>query len=222
VEGQSRTTKLKQWAFSSLDYLNPTNAQWVGDTTIIKIVLAFRPTCIAAAVDWAELAIWITVEIAKESWQQSLEQLAMKTTAIAASLPQMRSWSCLPERLADFVSLMKLRVTLLALFTAIVGPAIAPAHLDLWRGSVAIFAIGTGAGPGGVLNMWYDADIDAVMTRTGRRPIARGKISRPDALVFGLVLAGASVASSRSRSTSKRRYSSPLRPSSVSLCTRYA
>ena len=80
-----------------------------GDTTIIKIVLAFRPTCIAAAVDWAELAMWITVEIAKESWQQSPEQLAMKTTAIAASLPQVRSWSYLPERLADFVSLMKPR-----------------------------------------------------------------------------------------------------------------
>jgi hypothetical protein len=70
VEGKSRTTKPKQWAFSLLDYLNPTHAQWVGDTTIIKIVLAFRPTCIAAAVDWMELAMLITVEIAKESWSR--------------------------------------------------------------------------------------------------------------------------------------------------------
>ena len=118
----------------------------------------------------------------------------MKTTAIAVSLPQVRSWLCLPESLADFVSLMKPRVMLLGVFTAVVGLAIAPDHPDLLRASLAILAIATGAGAAGVLNMWYDADIDAVMTRTARRPIPRGKISRPDALVFGLVLAGASVA----------------------------
>jgi protoheme IX farnesyltransferase len=98
------------------------------------------------------------------------------------------------ERLGDFVSLMKPRVMLLAVFTAVVGLAIAPGHLDLLRGSLAILAIATGAGAAGVLNMWYDADIDAVMTRTARRPIPRGKISRADALVFGLILAGGAVA----------------------------
>jgi heme o synthase len=70
---------------------------------------------------------------------------------------------------------------------------IAPGHLDLLRGSVAILAIATGAGAAGVLNMWYDADIDAVMARTARRPIPRGRISRPEALVFGLVLACSAV-----------------------------
>ena len=62
-----------------------------GDTTIIKIVLAFRPTCIAAAVDWAELAMWITVEIAKESWQQSPEQLASGSSRVASSRVASRS-----------------------------------------------------------------------------------------------------------------------------------
>jgi protoheme IX farnesyltransferase len=58
----------------------------------------------------------------------------------------------------------------------------------------AVLAIAAGAGAAGVLNMWYDADIDAVMTRTAMRPIPRGKISRFEALVFGLVLACSAVA----------------------------
>jgi heme o synthase len=102
----------------------------------------------------------------------------MKTTAIAVSFPQVRSWLCLPESLADFVSLMQPRVMLLGVFTAVVGLAIAPDHPDLLRASLAILAIATGADAAGVLNMWYDADINAVMTRTARRPIPRGKISR--------------------------------------------
>ena len=69
-------------------------------------------------------------------------------------------------RLADFVSLMKPRVMLLAVFTALVGLMIAPGHLDPLLGSIAILAIAAGAGAAGVLNMWYDADIDAVMART--------------------------------------------------------
>ena len=73
----------------------------------------------------------------------SPEQLVMKTTAIAVTLPQVRSRSCLTERLACFVSLIKPRVMLLAVFTAAVGLAIAPGHLDLLRGSLAIPAIAT-------------------------------------------------------------------------------
>ena len=89
---------------------------------------------------------------------------------------------------------MKPRVMLLAVFTALVGLMIAPGHLDPLLGSVAILAIAAGAGAAGVLNMWYDADIDAVMARTARRPIPRGKVSRAEALAFGLVLAGGAVA----------------------------
>lgn len=118
----------------------------------------------------------------------------MKTTAIYASLPQFFSLSRFRERLSDFFSLMKPRIMLLTVFTAFVGLVIAPGHLDLVRGSVAILAIATGAGAAGVLNMWYDSDVDAVMARTARRPIPRGRISRADALVFGLVLACTSVA----------------------------
>ncbi len=97
-------------------------------------------------------------------------------------------------RLRDFLTLMKPRVMLLAVFTALVGLMIAPAHLDPILGSIAILAIAAGAGAAGVLNMWYDADIDAVMTRTAMRSIPRGTVSRAEALAFGLILAGSAVA----------------------------
>jgi protoheme IX farnesyltransferase len=89
---------------------------------------------------------------------------------------------------------MKPRVMALAVFTALVGLMAAPAHLDPLLGFIAIVAISAGAGAAGVLNMWYDADIDAVMTRTAGRPIPRGAVSRLEALTFGLILAGISVA----------------------------
>jgi protoheme IX farnesyltransferase len=98
------------------------------------------------------------------------------------------------ERLSGFIALMKPRVMLLAVFTALVAMMIAPVHLDPLRDSAAILAIVAGAGAAGVLNMWYDADIDSVMIRTARRPIPLGTVSPTEALVFGLVLAGASVA----------------------------
>jgi heme o synthase len=118
----------------------------------------------------------------------------MKIAVIHSSELSLPSWSRLTERLADFVSLMKLRVMLLAVFTAFFGLIVAPGHLDPLLGFIAILAIAAGAGAAGVLNMWYDADIDAVMARTARRPIPRGKISRTEALAFGLVLGCGSVA----------------------------
>jgi heme o synthase len=96
-------------------------------------------------------------------------------------------------RLSDFVTLMKPRVMLLAVFTAFVGMVVAPGHLDPLLASLAILAIAAGAGAAGVLNMWYDADIDALMRRTAMRPIPRGVVSRKEALVFGLTLAAAAV-----------------------------
>src|SRR6478672_2280856 len=92
-------------------------------------------------------------------------------------------------RLADFIALMKPRVMALAVFTAMVGMIAAPARIDPLLSIVAVLAIAAGAGASGVLNMWYDADIDVVMARTAMRPIPRGSISRVEALVFGLVLA---------------------------------
>src|ERR1700743_1427013 len=94
---------------------------------------------------------------------------------------------------SDFVALTKPRVMMLAVFTALVGLSSAPVRLDPLSALAAVLAIAAGAGAAGVLNMWYDADIDAVMTRTAMRPIPRGKISRFEALVFGLVLGGFAV-----------------------------
>jgi heme o synthase len=85
-------------------------------------------------------------------------------------------------------------VMMLAVFTALVGLIGAPVRLEPLVAFIAVLAIAAGAGSAGVLNMWYDADIDAVMTRTAMRPIPRGKISPAEALVFGLVLAFVAVA----------------------------
>jgi heme o synthase len=117
----------------------------------------------------------------------------MNTTTLHLSL-RLPSPHRLTARAPDFITLMKPRVMLLAVFTAFVGLIVAPGKLDPLLGSIAILAIAAGAGAAGVLNMWYDADIDAVMARTARRPIPRGTISRSEALVFGLVLAGSAVA----------------------------
>src|SRR5580704_2274950 len=118
----------------------------------------------------------------------------MKTTAIPVQQLQFPSSSRLTTRLSDLFALMKPRVMLLAVFTALVGLIIAPGKVDPVLGFIAIFAIAMGAGAAGVLNMWYDADIDAVMTRTAGRPIPVGRVSRTEALLFGLVLAGGAVA----------------------------
>src|SRR5277367_336945 len=87
---------------------------------------------------------------------------AMKTTAIPATRLPLRSTSRLAARLPDFVALTKPRVMALAVFTAFVGLIIAPGHLDPLLGLIAVLAIAAGAGAAGMLNMWYDADIDAV------------------------------------------------------------
>jgi protoheme IX farnesyltransferase len=118
----------------------------------------------------------------------------MKTTAIPFMHLPLPGWFRLAARLPDFVTLMKPRVMSLAIFTALVGLLIAPGHLDQVSGCIAILAVAAGAGAAGILNMWYDADIDALMDRTATRPIPRGEVSRTEALVFGLVLAGSAVA----------------------------
>src|ERR1700704_2185110 len=118
----------------------------------------------------------------------------MKITAVPVSHVQLPSRSRSTTRVPEFLALMKPRVMLLAVFPALVGLMTAPGHLDPLLGSIAILAIAAGAGAAGVLNMWYDADIDAVMARTARRPIPRGSVSRAEALAFGLVVACSAVA----------------------------
>jgi protoheme IX farnesyltransferase len=96
-------------------------------------------------------------------------------------------------RFFEFLALTKPRVMALAVFTALVGLNSAPVRLGPLATLAAVLAIAAGAGAAGVLNMWYDADIDAVMSRTAMRPIPQGKISRFEALVLGLVLCGFAV-----------------------------
>jgi heme o synthase len=117
----------------------------------------------------------------------------MRVTVPLAQL-QLPSQPGSAARLPDLVVLTKPRVMLLAVFTAFVGLVIAPDHLDPLLGFIAIVSIAAGAGAAGALNMWYDADIDAVMPRTARRPIPRGRISRGEALAFGVILACSAVA----------------------------
>jgi heme o synthase len=93
----------------------------------------------------------------------------------------------------DYLALMKPRVMSLVVFTALVGLVIAPGHVHPVIGFTALLCIAVGAGAAGVLNMWYDGDIDAVMTRTAGRPIPQGRVAPGEALAFGMVLAGFSV-----------------------------
>jgi protoheme IX farnesyltransferase len=118
----------------------------------------------------------------------------MKTNAIPLSHLRSASRPSVAARLPHFITLMKPRVMVLAVFTALVGLMVAPVRLNPLPGFIAILAIAAGAGAAGVLNMWYDADIDAVMARTARRPIPRGAVSSAEALVFGVVLAVSAVA----------------------------
>jgi protoheme IX farnesyltransferase len=94
----------------------------------------------------------------------------------------------------DFVALTKPRVMSLVMFTALVGFALAPRRPDVLTGCMALLCIAAGAGGAGALNMWYEADLDAAMPRTTGRPIPRGRVSRGEALAFGLGLATSGVA----------------------------
>ena len=93
----------------------------------------------------------------------------------------------------DYLALLKPRVMSLVVFTALVGMLIAPGHLHPVLGFTALLCIAIGAGAAGALNMWYDADIDAVMTRTARRPIPMGRVTPQEALGFGAMLAASAV-----------------------------
>ncbi len=98
-----------------------------------------------------------------------------------------------PASASDYVALLKPRVMSLVVFTGLVGYMAAPGVGDPVLGFAAILAIAVAAGASGALNMWFDADIDAVMSRTRSRPIPSGRVAREEALMLGLTLSLLSV-----------------------------
>ena len=96
-------------------------------------------------------------------------------------------------RVSDYFALLKPRVMSLVVFTGVVGLVVAPGTLHPVLAITALLCIAIGAGASGAINMWFDADIDAVMERTQERPIPAGRVSANEALAFGTVLSVASV-----------------------------
>ncbi len=93
----------------------------------------------------------------------------------------------------DYFALLKPRVMSLVIFTALVGMVAAPGAIHPALAVIALLAIAVGAGASGALNMWWDADIDAVMSRTANRPVPAGLVLRPEAATFGVFLSVLSV-----------------------------
>jgi len=89
--------------------------------------------------------------------------------------------------------LMKPRVMSLAVFTCVVGLIIAPDSVSLFTATLSIIAVAFGSGAAGALNMWYEADLDSVMSRTCLRPIPTGRLTKKQALIFGTLTSFASV-----------------------------
>ncbi|MBB4838230.1 MULTISPECIES: heme o synthase [Sphingomonas] len=104
----------------------------------------------------------------------------MSTSAATVSLPA--DWR-------DFLALTKPRVMTLVVFTGLCGMLAAPAHIHPILGFTAILCIALGAGAAGALNQWYEADLDAKMKRTQKRPLPAGRMDRQSALHFGVGLA---------------------------------
>ncbi|PRX38296.1 protoheme IX farnesyltransferase [Meinhardsimonia xiamenensis] len=96
-------------------------------------------------------------------------------------------------RFGDYVALLKPRVMSLVVFTALVGLLVAPVRLHPVEAFAAILFIAIGAGASGALNMWWDADIDARMRRTAKRPIPAGVVEPGEALAIGVALSGLAV-----------------------------
>ncbi len=92
-----------------------------------------------------------------------------------------------------FFNLMKPRVMSLVIFTCAVGLLIAPTKINFFDAMFSLIAVALGSGAAGALNMWYESDLDSIMTRTCLRPIPTGKLTRNEALVFGILASFISV-----------------------------
>ena len=95
----------------------------------------------------------------------------------------------------DYFTLLKPRVMSLVIFTALVGMLVQPSGVHPVIAAASLLMIAVGAGASGCLNMWWDADIDAVMIRTRTRPIPAGRVTPDEALAFGMTLSVGSVLS---------------------------
>lgn len=97
----------------------------------------------------------------------------------------------------DYLELMKPRIMMLVVFTALAGlvaaTGITGQGINPVLAMVAILAVALGSGAAGAINMWYDADIDAIMTRTSTRPIPSGAVPRDEALAMGLIMSAVAV-----------------------------
>ncbi len=96
-------------------------------------------------------------------------------------------------QLGDYFALLKPRVMQLVVFTALVGMLAAPVSVHPVVAFASILFVAVGAGASGALNMWWDADIDAIMRRTASRPIPSGRVQPSEALAIGVALSGLSV-----------------------------
>jgi protoheme IX farnesyltransferase len=114
------------------------------------------------------------------------------TASAASALPAARPEPSIAS-VSDYLALLKPRVMSLVVFTALVGLVVAPGHIHPVIGFTALLCIAVGAGASGALNMWYDADIDALMTRTAKRPIPLGRVAPGEALAYGATLSGFAV-----------------------------
>ena len=92
-----------------------------------------------------------------------------------------------PSYLKALFDLMKPRVMSLVIFTCAVGLLIAPIKINFWDAALSLAAVTLGSGAAGALNMWYEVDLDSLMSRTCLRPIPTGKVTKRQALVFGVL-----------------------------------
>src|SRR3954470_7620306 len=110
-----------------------------------------------------------------------------------ATMPTAAPSTALPSEWRDYFALTKPRVMSLVVFTGLCGLLAAPGHINPVLGFTAVLCIAIGAGGAGALNQWWEADLDARMKRTARRPLPSGRIERTDARDFGIALSVASV-----------------------------
>jgi protoheme IX farnesyltransferase len=112
-------------------------------------------------------------------------------TDIAEQTPNLSD--AMSETTRDFMALLKPRVMFLVVFTGFAGMVVAPGHINPVTGLIAIACIALASGAAGAINMWYDRDIDALMSRTQHRPIPAGRVAPEAALIFGVITTFAAI-----------------------------